>query len=151
LLSAEPYRNGLPHGAAKQWADDGTLIGTYTMKHGTGLDLWWCGGRECSYVTEARYLKDGKLHGFEWWLKADGKSVSEERHFAENLLHGIERSWNRAGRLRRGYPRYWIHGLRVSKRQYVRACSSDPSLPPFREAENRPERTFPPEVKVRRD
>jgi hypothetical protein len=151
LLSSEPYFNGLPHGVARQWSDDGKLIGTYTMKHGTGLDLWWCGSGECSYLTEARYVKDGKWHGFEWWLNSDQKSVWEESHFREDQLHGVQRSWNRKGSLRRGYPRYWINGRRVTKRRYLHECSKDPSLPPFRDADNRPERNFPPEVRVRRN
>ena len=41
LLSATAYKNGLEHGVARQWSDDGELIGTYRMKHGTGVDLWW--------------------------------------------------------------------------------------------------------------
>ncbi len=39
LLSAEPYFKGFPHGTASQWSDEGKLIGTYTMKQGTGIDL----------------------------------------------------------------------------------------------------------------
>lgn len=39
LLSATPYENGAEHGTAYQWADNRTLIGTYTMDHGTGTDL----------------------------------------------------------------------------------------------------------------
>ena len=41
LLSATPYRNGLEHGVARQWSGDGRLIGTYRMRSGTGIDLWW--------------------------------------------------------------------------------------------------------------
>jgi hypothetical protein len=48
-------RNGRTHGVARQWSDDGTLIGTYKMKRGAGIDLWW--------------------------LNEDQGSVSEERHF----------------------------------------------------------------------
>lgn len=60
---AEHYSNGFAHGTAKQWSYDGELIGTYTMKHGTGLDLWrvkkdWGDGGV--YLAEARFLKDGK-------------------------------------------------------------------------------------------
>jgi hypothetical protein len=79
------------------------------MKHGTGLDLWrvkdnWGHGRV--FLSEARYLKEGNFHGFEWWLNEDQKSVHDEHHFWENLQHGVQRSWNSQGRLRRGYPRY---------------------------------------------
>jgi hypothetical protein len=152
LRSAEPYSNRLPHGTARQWSEDGKLIGTYTMKHGTGIDLWWCESFETGlpYLSEARYLKDGKWHGFEWWLNEDQKSVGHERHFWNNQMHGIERTWSWHGRLRRGYPRYWVHDVRVTKRQYLRACVQDPTLPSFRETDNRPQRKFPPEVTGRR-
>jgi hypothetical protein len=146
---AEPYRNGLAHGIARQWSDDGELIGTYTMKHGTGLDLWrqkmnWGTGRV--FLAEARFIKEGKWHGFEWWLNEDQKSVHDEHHFWENLQHGVQRSWNNKDRLRRGYPRYWVNNKQITKREYLRASANDPNLPPFRESDNRPRRKFPPEV-----
>jgi antitoxin component YwqK of YwqJK toxin-antitoxin module len=151
LLSAEPYANGFPHGKARQWSNEGKLIGTYTMRHGTGIDLWWC---ECSenglpYVSEVRYYKEGKRHGPEWLLNEDQRSVWSERHLRTGQMHGIERSWNQKGRLDRGYPRYWINDIRVTKSQYIRACAKDPTLPPFRETDNRPQRRFPSEVIAR--
>jgi hypothetical protein len=149
LLSAEPYSNGLPHGIARQWSDDGKLIGTYTMKRGTGIDLWWCDHNGSPVLSEVRYLKAGKWHGFEWWLDEDQKSVWQECHFQENRMHGIERSWNQKGTLQRGYPRYWINDRRVSRRQYLRECLKDKSLPRFRQNDNRPRRAFPAEVKSR--
>jgi antitoxin component YwqK of YwqJK toxin-antitoxin module len=111
VTSAEPFRNDLAHGTAKQWSHVGELIGTYTMKHGTGLDLWhakehWGQGRV--YLSEARYDREGKWHGFEWWPDEDQKSVHSEHHFWDNLQHGIQREWNSQHRLRhieRGYCR----------------------------------------------
>jgi hypothetical protein len=149
VISAEPYRNGLAHGIAKQWSFDGEFIGSYSMKHGTGLDLWRCKknwGNKRVFLAEARFLKDGKWHGFEWWLNEDQKSVHDEQHFWENLQHGVQRSWNSKGRLRRGYPRYWVKGSRVTKSEYLRACAKDPNLPQFSESDNRPRRIFPSEV-----
>lgn len=149
VYSSEPWVNGLPHGIARQYAADGKLLGTYTMKRGTGLDLWWqCRnwGMGASYLSEARYLKDGKWHGFEWWLTENQRGVSQERHFSEFLLHGIERQWNAQGGMRRGYPRYWIKGERVTRRQYLSACKTDPTLPRYRDADNKPRRKFPSEV-----
>jgi hypothetical protein len=146
---AEPYRNGLAHGTAKQWSYDGELIGTYTMKHGTGLDLWRCKktwGNRRVFLAEVRYVKQGKWHGFEWWLNEDQTSVHDEHHFWENLQHGVQRSWNSGGRLRRGYPRYWVNNKQVNKREYLRARTNDPNLPPFRKSDNLPRRKFPPEV-----
>ena len=146
---AEPYRNGLAHGIAKQWSIDGEPIGFYTMRQGTGLDLWrceanWDNGRV--FLSEVRYVKEGKWHGFEWWLNEDQKSAHTEHHFWENLQHGIERRWNSRGRLSRGYPQYWVNNKRITKREYLRACGEDPNLPRFRESDNRPRRKFPSEV-----
>jgi antitoxin component YwqK of YwqJK toxin-antitoxin module len=145
LLSSEPYVSGLAHGIARQWSDDGKLIGIYKMKRGTGIDLWWGGCNGAFSLSEVHYLKDGRPHGYEWWLD-DDKKVNSERHWRGGLAHGIERDWNAQGRLRRGYPRYYLHGERVNKRRYERACDSDSSLPKFRQKDNEPKRKFPPEV-----
>jgi hypothetical protein len=149
LNFAEPYFNGLAHGTAKQWSSDGKLIGTYTMKHGTGIDLWRCESEKgVAHLAEARYIENRKWHGFEWWINRDQKTVHQERHFQNGQLHGIERSWNFQGRLRRGCPKYWVNNVRVTKRQYLRACGADPTLPPFSEIDNRPHRRFPSEIRT---
>jgi antitoxin component YwqK of YwqJK toxin-antitoxin module len=148
----EPYRNGMAHGTAKQWSGDGKLIGTNTMTRGTGRDLW----RHKNYLedgsgyvlSEARYIKSGSWHGFEWRLDWKQKSIRQEAHFCENLQHGTRREWNSEGKLRRGFPQYWITNERVTKGQYLRACLKDPNLPPFRAIDNLPQRTFPPEVQA---
>ena len=147
LSSATNYIDGLEHGTAQQWAEDGTLVGSYTLDHGTGLDLWWdeLWGRHWR-LSEARQLRNGERHGYEWWLGAEQSGVTRESHFAGGRAHGIQRDWNHAGRLRRGYPKYFINGQQVTKRQYLRATSQDASLPPFRAEDNHPQRQFPPEV-----
>jgi hypothetical protein len=101
------------------------------MRRGTGVDLWWCEHPENgSFLSEVRYVKDVKRNGFEWWLNENQKSVWEERHFRNDQLHGIERSWNREGHLSRGYPRYWVNDTRVTKRQYLRECANNPTFRP---------------------
>lgn len=148
LLSAEPYRDGLPHGVAKQW-DGGEVVGTYTMVRGSGLDLWWGHDDDGERIlVEARRLRAGARDGFEWWIHHDQRSVYQESHFVRDEAHGIERQWNAEQRLRRGYPKYWVEGAQVTKRAYVSACERDPKLPPFRERDNEPKRSFPPEVAV---
>jgi hypothetical protein len=148
---AERYRDGFAHGTARQWSlYSGRLIGSYALIHGTGIDLWRgesYSGRSV-HLQEARYLKSGNWHGFEWWLDEDQKTIHQEAHFWENLQHGIRRDWNSEGKLRRGYPQYWVKNERVSKRQYLRACDKDPNLPRFREIDNLPKRNFPPDVKA---
>jgi hypothetical protein len=149
LTSAIPYADGVQHGTARQWGDGGRLIGTYRIVRGTGLDLWRQQREDGGvYLAEVLYLRDGRPHGFEWWVNEDQRTVYIERHCRDGLLHGIEREWNDRGRLGRGYPKYHVAGKQVAKRQYLRAYRSDPTLPPFREADNRPRREFPPEVAV---
>jgi hypothetical protein len=150
VLSATPYRNGLEHGLARQWSADGErLIGSYRMRHGTGVDLWW---QETftdpprPYLAEVRFVLDGQLHGFEWWLNEDQRSVYEERHWRNGKLHGIEREWTPPGRLRGGFPRFYVNGELVTKRAYERARARDASLPPVRAKDDRNQRVLPPEV-----
>lgn len=145
LLSAEPYREGLPHGVAKQW-HGGQLIGTYTMKRGTGVDLWWQVWEGRVYLSEVHYMEHGLLHGFDWWLNEDQRSLWSESHFFRGQPHGIEREWNEQGKLSRGYPKYWVEGRQVNKRQYLAASKRDKTLPAFRSVDDSPRRRFPPEV-----
>lgn len=143
LLSATSYRNGLEHGTARQWSSDGRLLGTYRMRSGTGIDLWW---QETwtkprrTYLAEARFVKNGKRHGFEWWLNGDQRSVHQERHWSMNELHGIEREWNDRRSLRPGFPRFYVRGRRVTRPSYDRKQKRDASLPPYTPEDNRPQR-----------
>ena len=131
----EPYENGVPHGTAYQWADDGTVLGTYTIEHGTGIDLWWQDMDGIVTLTEVHPMQEGKAHGFEWWFLDTsnyGKNVigCMEKYMVSNG-NGIFK-----GRLKSGYPRYWLHDEQVTKPKYVRAALKDPSLPPFRTEDN---------------
>lgn len=144
----EPYFEGVMHGIAKQYDARGRIVGTYKMNHGTGYDIWrdqLPGGP--IYVSEIHPMRDGLPHGFEWWLNQDQKSVYEEKHRFNGKWHGIEREWNFKNKLRRGYPKYWVRGEVVTKRQYIAAARKDPTLPPFRLKDNSPKREFPPEIR----
>jgi antitoxin component YwqK of YwqJK toxin-antitoxin module len=148
LSSVEPFVDGMMHGTTRQWDQWGRLIGTYRMVRGTGIDLWrmWREDRT-PYLSEVMYYKNSRFHGFEWRIEEDQRRVWYERHWRQDVgLHGIEREWNNKGGLSRGYPRYFVGGEKVSKRQYVKAAMSDPTLPPFRLKDNKPARTFPPEI-----
>jgi hypothetical protein len=146
LSLIEPYVNGKIHGTAKQYGRDGSVIGTYSLRHGTGYDVWRVEDEDGTIdISEIHTLKDGLPHGYEWWL-SKRHILREERHWHEGQFHGIEREWNLAHKLRRGFPRYWIKGDRVSKRKYLAAAEKDLSLPPFRVRDNSPRRKFPPEI-----
>ena len=149
LLSATAYKNGLEHGLARQWSDDGRLIGTYRMRSGTGIDLWW---QETwrkprrPYLAEVHFMLNGRRHGFEWWLNQDERSVHQERHWSDDEAHGIEREWDGRGKLRPGFPKFYIRGSRVTRQAYERERHDDSSLPPYQVEDNRPQRTFPPMI-----
>ena len=143
----EPYVNGKIHGTAKQYGRNGKVIGTYTIRHGTGYDIWRVEDEDGAiHISEIHSLKDGLPHGYEWWVTDKPRIIYEERHWHEGQFHGIEREWNLANKLRRGFPRYWIKNERVDKRKYLRAAEDDPSLPPFRLKDNSPRRRFPPAI-----
>ena len=147
LDSAEPYHEGKAHGVAKQWSPSGKLMGSYKMTHGTGIDLWWNSvdgsGDAPFFLSEVHYMRHGTSHGYTWWLNEDQTSVHIERHFLDGLQHGIFREWNEHGRLCRGFPQYFVNGIKIRKRQYIGVSGTDESLPQFREEDNAPSRVFP--------
>lgn len=143
LLFACPWVDGVEHGIARQYSESGELVCQYEMIHGTGVDLWCCNITD--RLSEEHHKKDGRLHGVVRWWNDNEKTVWCEEWFSMSKRHGIWRSWNDRGRLSRGYPQYFVNDAKVTKRQYRKACETDPSLPPFREEENRPNRTLPPE------
>ncbi|MBI5034651.1 MAG: hypothetical protein HZB51_29365 [Chloroflexi bacterium] len=146
LLLVEPYVNGQIHGTAKQYGSDGQLIGTYRLVHGTGYDIWRQErGDGHIVISEVHSLKSGLLHGYEWWFTERGL-LWHERHWRDGQYHGIERMWNSQGKLKRGYPKYWIAGKAVTKQKYLQAIQTDKTLPIFRMRDNSPRRKFPPEI-----
>jgi hypothetical protein len=146
LLAIEPYRNGLAHGTAKQWTYDGELLITYTMKHGNGLDFW------CD--TESGRLWEEWHHEGDFCLErrwsGDDKTIRCECYWACGDRHGIYREWNAQVRLRRGFPQYYVKGRKVTKRQYLKACDHDQTLPRFVARENLPRRSLPAEYVAQR-
>ncbi len=113
LMWEEPFRNGVAHGVCRQWDENGKLLGSSRMKMGTGVDLWW--GDDERFPTEERYYVKGQRHGFERW-------------------------WCRKNDLRRGYPRFYISGKKVTKRAYIASSRRDATLPPYVEKEDSPRR-----------
>ena len=147
LESVEPYVDGKLHGLAKQYNRNGKVIGTYRFVHGDGYDIWRYEDEDGTIgISEIFSIRDGELHGFEWWPRADQHSVWHERHWLHGTPHGIERRWNAEGKLSRGYPKYWVLGKAVNKRAYISAALKDKTLPKFLERENRPKRTFPADI-----
>ena len=148
LLSVEPYFEGKLHGVSKQYGRNGKVIGTYRCVRGTGYDIWRFEREDgTTGVSEIHILQDNLAHGYEWWLKSDQQhSVWHERHWQHGEVHGIERMWNEQGKLKRGYPKYWVKGQAVNKRLYLKAAEQDKTLPEFLEKENQPRRNFPVEI-----
>ncbi len=149
LAWEQPYYNGRDHGTARQWGSSGAVLGSYTIDHGTGIDLWWNEHEGKAQLTEARVVVDGLMNGYEYWFTWHRPGVlRKEKWWSKGSLHGIEREWNDRGRLRRGFPKYWIRGEQVDRRSYERAVKSDIALRPFCIEDNQPQRVFPPEVAV---
>jgi hypothetical protein len=148
LLLIEPYVRGNIHGTAKQYGRNGRVIGTYTIIHGTGFDIWRQEDEDNAvFVSEISSLQDGFPNGFEWRFASSKQDLWHECHWNMGMRHGIQRMWNSKGKLRRGYPKFYISDQAVSKLKYVRMTSTDESLPKFQVGDNLPFRKFPREVR----
>ena len=148
LSLVEPYVKGKIHGTAKQYGRDGNVIGTYRLVHGTGLDIWRQEHEDKTvYISEIHSLQDGVPHGYEWHFVSSKQVLWQERHWHMGKVHGIERIWNARGRLRRGYPKFYVLDQLVSKLKYLRLALSDKTLPVYRAEDDLPERDYPAEIR----
>jgi antitoxin component YwqK of YwqJK toxin-antitoxin module len=144
----EKYRNGVAHGLARQWSTvNGRLIGSFQMKNGSGIDMWWQEYTRRPHLSEVRYMKDGLLHGVEWWVDSNQKSVWSERHWYNGRWHGIDRQWDHHGKLDTGFPKYYVNNREVTPKAYAKRCETDSTLQRYRVEDDRPQRTFPPEIR----
>jgi hypothetical protein len=135
LTSCEPYKNGMPHGVAKQFDESGKIIGTYELNNGTGYDIWRNMREDGSiYISEIHSMKNGKKHGFELWLNEDQETIWEEKTWLNNMLHGPDYQWELNGKLRDGYPKYWVKGKEVSKAEYLSKVKTGSRLSPVFES-----------------
>jgi hypothetical protein len=149
LLDKETYRDGRLHGVGRQWAEDGTLLVNWKMVGGTGLDLW-CDNLTGTLAEEHHWPREGEL-GYKREWNADERTVRQEYFYVLGKgYHGVWREWNGRGGLRRGFPRFYIHGRKVTRRQYLEACEADPSLPPYRAEDDDPHRELPAEYLAHR-
>jgi len=131
----EPYRNGLPDGVCHQWDERGAWLGSYRLRAGTGYDVWRERlGRRKPFVSEIHAMRQGLPHGFEWWFWRHGPGgLWSERHWVRGKRHGIERTWTIWGSLEKGYPKFWVAGRPVSRRDYLRKAAADRTLPRLRD------------------
>ncbi|HXG12227.1 MAG TPA: hypothetical protein VNK04_20905 [Gemmataceae bacterium] len=51
---------------------------------------------------------------------------------------------------KRGFPQFYVNDVKVTRRQYFRACEKDPTLPAYRPEEDKPSRKLPPEYVAQR-
>jgi hypothetical protein len=148
LLEKETYREGRLHGVGRQWAEDGRLLVTWKLVDGTGLDLW-CND-DGTLAEEHHCPREGELGYARQW-NGDERTVWQEYFYVLGRgYHGVWQAWNARGRPRRGFPRYFVAGRRVTRRQYLGACRADATLPPYRPEDDDPHRDLPAEYLTQR-
>jgi antitoxin component YwqK of YwqJK toxin-antitoxin module len=149
LEEVQPYRQGRMHGTGKQWSEDGRLLVTWKLSHGTGLDLW-CDSGTGTLAEEHYWPEEGEL-GYQRQWNADEQTICEEYSYVLGKgYHGIWREWNERGRLQRGFPDFYVNDRKVTRRQYLKACQADPTLPPYRPEDDDPHRELPAEYLAQR-
>lgn len=148
LAHVERYRNGRENGTARQWSEDGKLLVTYRLANGVGLDLW-CDFDTGTLAEEHLWPDCGQVGYNRLWNKNE-RTIWQEQYYTGAGHHGIWREWNKQGRLKRGFPHFYVHDKRVTKRQYANACEGDPTLARYRPEDDRPYRKLPAEYVAQR-
>jgi hypothetical protein len=136
---AEPFVEGLTHGWAKQYGPRGRLLLASPFQRGTGID-YWCDrhGR----LAEEHPIVSGRISGCDRWWDENQRTVYQETGWLDGEAHGLHREWT-GGTLSRGFPRFFIRGQRVSKREYLAAARTDSTLPTYTRQEDLPDRALP--------
>lgn len=129
--------HGSMHGPLILFDESGLPALVTEFVHGRGTDLWM----SCGRVSEVRELVDGVPHGLVRW--GDPEEPSEEGYFDRGRRHGIFREWETNGRLRKGFPRFFLRDARVSRRAYELAQAKSSSLPPYIAREDANDREMP--------
>ncbi|HUY88536.1 MAG TPA: toxin-antitoxin system YwqK family antitoxin [Pirellulales bacterium] len=146
LWQERVYKDGVMDGEVRSWDQDRQLVGTSTMRAGTGvLRNYDAGGKlqsECPYsggkkhgVHRQWYGETGTLLGDAMYSNGvnDGWSrfyypngvLLEEGMFQDGKMHGVFREWNDNGVIKAEFPKYYVHGEEVSKSQLEKLAASD--------------------------
>lgn len=113
LASEEYYRDGLLHGICRQWNENGKLLGSFQMKHGTGVQKSW---HENGQLNLEFSTVNGKFCGrSRLWLQ-DGTLLSDK---------------------------IYLQGRIVTPKEYHKAAQKNPNLPKLRGRVAKPSRSTP--------
>jgi hypothetical protein len=122
LASEEFYRDGLLHGAFRQWNEKGALLGSYKMEQGTGVQKeWHDNGRlnlEFSTVSggfsgrSRQWLQDGTLLSDQIYLEGRVVTPDEYRKAAKQNPN-LPKLRGRITKSKRPTPKH-IHHVFVS-------------------------------------
>jgi hypothetical protein len=105
LASELCFKEGVPDGIGKQCDTKGNLLGTFEIKNGTGIEKKW--------------YEDGTIENEISWV--NGTTTGRWRMYEKDgtILGDI----------------YWIKNRQVSKKRYLEACKTDPTLPRYEESD----------------
>ena len=101
LAREMPMDRGIEHGVVRQWDRDGKLLGEYAMVQGTGVQKLW--------------YPNGRL--------------ASEISMANNQFTGRMICWWADGSI--SNVTYHIRGRQLSRKKYLLACETDPTLPRY--------------------
>jgi hypothetical protein len=95
------YRQGKMHGTCRQWDEHGRLLGSFSIKHGTGKHRYW---HQNGLLRLEMYMLSGKFHGrLRSWL-SDGTLVQESFYIANSEVSRA--AYLKAARANSDWPQY---------------------------------------------
>src|SRR5205807_4629048 len=122
----------------------------WRLTQGVGRSLW-C-DPETGLLSEEQLRPPKQSPGYVRHWNLDQCTICQEYFFLLGKgYHGIWREWDAQGRLRRGFPRFFVRGRKVSKSQYVAASLKRRLLPPYRAEDDEPARALPREYVPRKN
>jgi hypothetical protein len=95
------YRHGKMHGTCRQWDEHGRLLGSFSVKHGTGKHRYW---HQNGLLKLEMDLLSGKFHGrLRSWL-SDGMLIQESFYNANAEVSRV--AYLKAAHANSDWPQY---------------------------------------------
>lgn len=138
LSDEHPMTNGVLHGVARWWREDGrTLVSEHSYGAGV-LDGESRGWHENGKLATETHYRRGKKEGLESEWNEEG-ALLWRLPYRGGRLHGVARYWKGRGKLQIPFMKisppltFWIDGVEVSRVEYIQASKTNASLPALNE------------------
>lgn len=118
------FKKGAPHGPNRHWFENGVLASEVNFKEGVpeGIGRQWDKTGKLLVSFEIKNGTGVQKHS------SEEQGLWSETSWVKGTWTGRQRTYDKEGVIG---DTYWIKNRKVSKKKYIEACKTDPTLPRY--------------------